>query len=96
MAYPKRFRRILLMLAGLVLLVPVGYLGLLTLLSARLKPPEYGPAKLRFDLVVRFDKGFRDDIEFIKSLYVPLPNGNQIPMDQIASVEIKSGTKTQY
>ena len=42
----------LLTLAGLLLLIPVGYLGLLTLLSARLRPPEYGPARLRFDFVV--------------------------------------------
>ncbi|MFH0867613.1 MAG: CusA/CzcA family heavy metal efflux RND transporter [Bacteroidota bacterium] len=46
----------------------------------------------RFDLVVRFNKNFRDDIEFIKGLYVPLPNGNQITLDQLASVEIKTGT----
>ena len=45
----------------------------------------------RFDLVVRFEKQFRDNIDYIKSLYVPLPNGNQITLDQIASVEIKTG-----
>ncbi len=42
----------ILTIAGLLLLVPVGYLGLLTLLSARLPPPVYGPARLRFDFVV--------------------------------------------
>ncbi len=46
----------------------------------------------RFDLVVRFDKDFRDDIDFIRNLYIPLPNGNQIPLDQIATIEIKNGT----
>ena len=46
----------------------------------------------RFDLVVRFDKNFRNDIEFIKSLYVPLPDGDQITLDKLAHVEIKSGT----
>jgi heavy metal efflux system protein len=46
----------------------------------------------RFDLVVRFDKDFRNDIEFIKSLYVPLPDGDQITLDKLAHVEIKSGT----
>ena len=45
----------------------------------------------RFDLVVRFDKEFRNDIDFIKGLYVPLPNGNQIPLEQLATVEIKTG-----
>lgn len=46
----------------------------------------------RIDLVVRFDKDFRQDIEYIKSLYVPLPNGNQIPLELLATVEIKNGT----
>ncbi len=45
----------------------------------------------RFDLVVRLDKDFRQDIEFVKSLYVPLSNGGQIMLDQLASVEIKTG-----
>jgi 1,2-diacylglycerol 3-beta-glucosyltransferase len=42
----------LLAIAGLLLLIPVGYLGVLTLLSARLKPPVSGPPRLRFDFVV--------------------------------------------
>jgi 1,2-diacylglycerol 3-beta-glucosyltransferase len=42
----------LLTLAGLLLLIPIGYLGVLTLLSARLKPPVYAEPKLRFDFVV--------------------------------------------
>ncbi|MFA4852501.1 MAG: CusA/CzcA family heavy metal efflux RND transporter, partial [Bacteroidales bacterium] len=46
----------------------------------------------RFDLVVRFAQDFRQDIEYIKSLYVPLPKGGQITLDQLASVEIKTGT----
>ncbi len=46
----------------------------------------------RFDLVVRFNKDYRDDIEFIKGLYIPLPNGNQITLDQVANIEIKTGT----
>ena len=46
----------------------------------------------RFDLVVRFDKNFRNDISCIKNLYVPLPNGNQITLDQLANIEIKTGT----
>ena len=45
----------------------------------------------RFDLVVRFNENFRNDINFIKNLYVPLPNGNQIPLEQLASIEIKEG-----
>ena len=46
----------------------------------------------RFDLVVRFDKEFQNNIDYIKSLYVSLPNGNQITLDQLANIEIKTGT----
>ncbi|HBG69923.1 MAG: acriflavine resistance protein B [Bacteroidetes bacterium GWF2_43_63] len=46
----------------------------------------------RFDLVVRFNKDFRDDIEFVRNLYIPLPNGNQITLEQVADVEMKTGT----
>lgn len=45
----------------------------------------------RFDLVVRFDKEFRHDVEYIKDLFIPLSTGNQITLDQIADVEIKEG-----
>ena len=39
-------------LAGLALLLPCSYLLLLTLLSAKMKPPTYGEPRLRFDFVV--------------------------------------------
>jgi len=45
----------------------------------------------RFGLVVRFDKDFRQNPDDIKNLSVALPNGGLIPLDQLASVEIKSG-----
>ncbi len=45
----------------------------------------------RFDLVVRFDKDYRQDLEFVKNLYIPLANGGQIPLEQLANVEIRSG-----
>jgi cobalt-zinc-cadmium resistance protein CzcA len=45
----------------------------------------------RFDLVVRFDKEFRQDLENVKNLYVSLPTGGQISLDQLADVQIKSG-----
>ncbi|MEI7594768.1 MAG: CusA/CzcA family heavy metal efflux RND transporter [Bacteroidota bacterium] len=46
----------------------------------------------RFDLVVRLDKENRQDLDNIKNLFVPLPNGGQIPLEQLATVEIKTGT----
>ena len=45
----------------------------------------------RFGLVVRMDKDYRQSIDDVKNLYIALPNGGQIPFEQIASVEIKSG-----
>lgn len=45
----------------------------------------------RFDLVVRFHKNNRADIDDIKQLYVPLPNGNQIPLDEIAGISYAEG-----
>ena len=45
----------------------------------------------RFGLVVRLDKDYRQSLDDVKSLTVALPSGGQIPFDQIASVEIKSG-----
>lgn len=45
----------------------------------------------RFDLVVRLDSGFRQSIADVKDLYVTLPSGNQVPIEQIADVEMKLG-----
>jgi len=45
----------------------------------------------RFGLVVRMDKDYRQSIDDVKNLSVALPNGGQIPFEQIASVAIKSG-----
>ncbi len=44
-----------------------------------------------YDLVVRLDKNHRADIENIKNLFVPLPDGNQIPLKQIADVSYRPG-----
>ncbi len=45
----------------------------------------------RFGLVVRLDKDYRRNLDDVKSLTVALPNGGQIPFEQIADIEIKSG-----
>ncbi len=45
----------------------------------------------RFGMVVRLDKDYRQNIDDVKNLSVALPSGGQIPMEQIASVAIKSG-----
>ena len=45
----------------------------------------------RFAMVVRLDKDYRQDIDNIRSLSVSLPGGGQIPFDQLADINIKSG-----
>ncbi|MDR6197692.1 CusA/CzcA family heavy metal efflux RND transporter [Siphonobacter sp. SORGH_AS_0500] len=40
----------------------------------------------RFDLVVRLDSSHRQDITDIRQIYVDLPNGNQVPLEELASV----------
>jgi cobalt-zinc-cadmium resistance protein CzcA len=44
----------------------------------------------RFDLVLRLEKEFRQDIDNIRELYVALPNGRQIPLKEVASVEFRN------
>ncbi len=46
----------------------------------------------RFDLVVRYDKDYRRDVDFIKNMYIPLHDGNQITLDQVANIDMKNGT----
>ncbi len=45
----------------------------------------------RFDLVVRFDKQNRTDIGDIRQLKVPLPNGQLIPISELAAIEYAEG-----
>jgi heavy metal efflux system protein len=45
----------------------------------------------RFGLVVRLNKDYRKDLSDVRNLTFALPDGSQIPFDQIARIEIKSG-----
>ena len=44
----------------------------------------------RFDMVVRLRRELREDVANIENLYVPLPNGNRIPLSQVAKIEFKN------
>ncbi|TBR20263.1 MAG: CusA/CzcA family heavy metal efflux RND transporter [Chitinophagaceae bacterium] len=44
----------------------------------------------KFDLIVRLDKVRDADEEKVKNIFVPLPNGTQIPLSQIAEVNFQS------
>jgi cobalt-zinc-cadmium resistance protein CzcA len=45
----------------------------------------------KFDLVVRLDSSYRSSIEDVNNLYIPTPDGNQIPLSQVASVAYRIG-----
>lgn len=45
----------------------------------------------RYDMVVRLSLQNRQSIDDVKNVYVTAPNGNQVPMDQLADVEFKVG-----
>jgi cobalt-zinc-cadmium resistance protein CzcA len=45
----------------------------------------------RFDMVVRLNETNRHDIEDLKKLYVTTPAGQQIPLDELATIEYTQG-----
>ena len=45
----------------------------------------------RFDVVVRLHTDMRNNLEDVKNLLIPTPKGTQIPLYQLANVEIKNG-----
>ncbi len=45
----------------------------------------------RFDMVVRLHQQYRQDIDNIRYLQVPLPNGEQIPLNELAEITFTEG-----
>ena len=45
----------------------------------------------QFDLVVRFGEDFRTDIGNLQQLYVDLPSGHQVPLEEVATVAYNYG-----
>src|SRR5690606_5933491 len=45
----------------------------------------------RFDLVVRLDTANRGSLEDVGNLFIPIPNGNQVPLSQVAHVTMQEG-----
>jgi cobalt-zinc-cadmium resistance protein CzcA len=45
----------------------------------------------KFDLVVRLDSTHRSSLEDVSNLYIPINDGNQIPLSQVATVSFKTG-----
>ncbi|AOW10417.1 CusA/CzcA family heavy metal efflux RND transporter [Flavobacterium gilvum] len=44
----------------------------------------------KFDLVVRIPKNSDTDIDALKSLLIPIPSGNQIPLNEVAEITFKT------
>lgn len=45
----------------------------------------------RFDIVVRMDESNRTDIADVSNLFIPLPNGQQVPLSQVATISYEQG-----
>jgi cobalt-zinc-cadmium resistance protein CzcA len=45
----------------------------------------------RFNMVVRLAAASRADIHSLKTLFIPLPSGNQIPLEQVADIDYAPG-----
>lgn len=45
----------------------------------------------RFDMVVKLDEDARKNLEDVRNLLIPTPTGQQIPLSQLAEVQIKNG-----
>jgi cobalt-zinc-cadmium resistance protein CzcA len=50
----------------------------------------------RFDMMVRFQPQYRKDLEQIRKILVPTPDGYRIPIDDLATVKIEDGASTIY
>ncbi|MBN1789842.1 MAG: CusA/CzcA family heavy metal efflux RND transporter [Bacteroidales bacterium] len=45
----------------------------------------------RFDLVLRLSEDFRQDLDNLKNLYIDLPGGDHIPLQELATIEYTEG-----
>src|SRR4029077_9294186 len=49
-----------------------------------------------FDLVVRLEPRFRESPEAIRSILVPTPSGQQVPLGELADIQVASGASFIY
>lgn len=50
----------------------------------------------RFDLVVRFPLADRDNLQVIRNIMLPTPDGNLVPLGEVADVSLRDGAFTIY
>ncbi|WP_020538400.1 CusA/CzcA family heavy metal efflux RND transporter [Lewinella cohaerens] len=65
--------------------------NLLTMNFAGLSAGSVFEGEKQFDLVVRYDAPFRKDLENLQNSFVPLPNGQQIPLRELAAISYTKG-----
>ncbi|MBU1009674.1 MAG: CusA/CzcA family heavy metal efflux RND transporter [Bacteroidetes bacterium] len=55
------------------------------------KAGEIFEGEKRFDLVIRYQKEFRNEMAHLRNTFVPLPSGGQVPLSEVADVKFAKG-----
>ncbi|MBU2557213.1 MAG: CusA/CzcA family heavy metal efflux RND transporter [Bacteroidetes bacterium] len=58
---------------------------------AGLKAGEIFEGEKRFDLVIRYQNDYRNDIENLRNTFIPMPDGHQVPLREVAEVNFSKG-----
>lgn len=58
---------------------------------AGLKAGEIFEGEKRFDLVIRYQDDFRNNIENLRNTFIPMRNGHQVPLKEVADVHFSKG-----
>lgn len=58
---------------------------------AGLKAGEIFEGEKRFDLVIRYQNDYRNDIENLRNTFIPLAEGHQVPLREVAEVNFSKG-----
>ncbi len=64
---------------------------LVSLGFAGMKAGNIFEGEKRFDLVLRLEENERNSIEDLQNLYIPLPQGGQIPLSEVAEISLSKG-----
>jgi len=58
---------------------------------AGLKAGEIFEGEKRFDLVIRYQNDYRNDIENLRNTFIAMPEGHQVPLREVAEVNFSKG-----
>jgi len=79
----KKLARYGLNIADLTEIISMGFAGHVT--------GQIFEGEKKFDLVLRLDKANRKDLTNLKSFYIDTPNGNKIPLSEVAIINYSKG-----